>query len=187
MSFQTSVSRAIPHEDVTSRPHRIRNFASHTPAYCCPQALKGSCRCPLTTITMTVLSHSAIKHKGIRLSRDINDLSHRSVNMVHVRRPDAAVFEQTSCLLARPSLQVRLQTTSSGLSSHTQADSTHLRSMYWSTPAACSGPSSFNDIWWEICTAAASRQRIRSLLAAGNRGINKNLSTYSSLSANLNA
>jgi hypothetical protein len=61
---------------------------------------------------MTVLSRTAITHKGIRLSRDVNELGHRSVNVVLVKRPHAAVVDSTwqaDRLLARPSLQVRVQ------------------------------------------------------------------------------
>lgn len=89
---------------------------------------------------MTVLSPSALTHKGIRLSCNIHDLTYRSVNVVHVKRPHAAVLEQPNRLLARPSLQVRSQITQSSLCLHIPIASKHeaLRGrllLCWRTPA----------------------------------------------------
>lgn len=60
----------------------------------------------MTAGSMTVLAPSAITHKGIRLSRDIAELPKLSVNIVHIKRPHAAVKEQPHKLLTPPSLQV---------------------------------------------------------------------------------
>lgn len=49
---------------------------------------------------------STMLHKGVRLSHETKELSFRSVNMVHVKRPHVAVHEQPSRLLAKPTLQV---------------------------------------------------------------------------------
>ena len=49
---------------------------------------------------------STMLQKGVRLSHETKDLSCRSVNMVHVKRPHLAVQQQPARLLAKPSLQV---------------------------------------------------------------------------------
>lgn len=50
---------------------------------------------------------STMLQKGVRLSHETKDLSCRSVNIVHVKRPHlAAVQQHPTRLLAKPSLQV---------------------------------------------------------------------------------